>query len=88
VESQTRQTLHTLRDALGLAKMNFSNVVAAHVYLDDIQDAARLDHVYARTFSAKPPARTTLQPAVPAKRASDLEGHWPALEEISIVAVK
>jgi 2-iminobutanoate/2-iminopropanoate deaminase len=88
VESQTHQTLHSLRDALGLAKMNFSNVVSAHVYLDDIQDAERLDEVYARTFSAKPPARTTLQPAVPAKRVSDLEGHWPALEEISIVAVK
>jgi enamine deaminase RidA (YjgF/YER057c/UK114 family) len=88
IESQTRQTMRSLRDALALAKMNFSNVVAAHVYLDDIQDAGHLDPAYIRYFSGRPPARTVLQPAAATQRAPDSAGHWPALEEISIVAVK
>ena len=88
VETQTRQTMRNLLDDLAQAKMSFSNVVATHVYLDDIRDADRLDRVYAQYFTARVPARTLIQPARPTNRVPDGRGHWPALEEISIIAVK
>jgi len=88
VEAQTRQTMRNLLDGLAQAKMTFSNVVATHVYLDDIRDTDRLDRVYARYFTARAPARTLVQPATPTNRVPDASGHWPALEEISIIGVK
>ena len=97
VESQTRQTMRNLLDCLTQAKMSFSNVVATHVYLDDIRDADRLDRVYARYFTARAPARTLIQPATPTNRVPDAggQGRGPQgrrsalpLEEISIIAVK
>ena len=38
VETQLRQTMRNLLDGLEEAGMNFSNVVAANVYLDDVAD--------------------------------------------------
>jgi len=88
LEAQTRQTMRNLRDSLAQVNMSFANVVATHVYLEDIRDAERFDRVYARYFTAGPPARTLLQPAAPATRAPDGKGEWSTLEEISIIAVK
>jgi enamine deaminase RidA (YjgF/YER057c/UK114 family) len=88
VETQLRQTMRNLLDGIEEAGMNFSNVVATNVYLDDIQDFARMNGVYAEYFGANPPARTTVQQILPAPRIADSKGHWPTLEQISIVAVK
>jgi 2-iminobutanoate/2-iminopropanoate deaminase len=88
LEAQARQTMRNLLDDLAQANMSFANVVATHVYLDDIRDADRLDRVYAQYFTARAPARTLVQPATPTNRVPDARGRWPALEEISIIAVK
>jgi enamine deaminase RidA (YjgF/YER057c/UK114 family) len=97
VETQTRETMRNLRDCLAQVKMNFSNVVATHVYLDDIRDADLVDRVYAPHFAGKAPARTVIQLATPASGVADAgvesrgpEQHKSALplEEISIIAVK
>lgn len=88
LETQTRQTMRNLLDSLAQVNMSFSNIVATHVYLDDIRDADRFDRVYAQYFAARAPARTLIQPATPTNRVPDAREHWPALEEISIIAVK
>jgi enamine deaminase RidA (YjgF/YER057c/UK114 family) len=88
VETQLRQTMRNLLDGLEEAGMNFSNVVAANVYLDDASDFARMNAVYAQYFGPEPPARTTIQQIAPGERVANRSGHWPTLEQISIIAVK
>jgi enamine deaminase RidA (YjgF/YER057c/UK114 family) len=88
VETQMRQTMRNLLDNLEEAGMNFSNVVASNVYLDNVDDFPKMNSVYAQYFGATPPARTTVQQLAPGNRAEDSKGHWPTLEQISIIAVK
>jgi reactive intermediate/imine deaminase len=89
VEHQLRQTMRNLLDGLEEAGMDFSNVVASHVYLDDVADFPRMNAVYAQYFSVLPaPARTTVQQVESVERKEGSEGRWPTLEQISIVAVK
>ena len=88
VETQLRQTMRNLLDGLEEAGMNFSNVVASNVYLDNIDDFTQMNGVYAEYFRSDPPARTTVQQIAPGKRQADARGRWPTLEQISIIAVK
>jgi reactive intermediate/imine deaminase len=88
VEHQLRQTMRNLLDGLEEAGMDFSNVVASNVYLDNIDDFAAMNSVYAEYFNPPFPARTTVQQIAPGMRSADAKGHWPTLEQISIVAVK
>jgi reactive intermediate/imine deaminase len=88
VEHQVRQTMRNLLDGLEEAGMDFSQVVASNVYLDDIADFPLMNRVYRQYFAAAPPARTTIQQITPGKREPDSEGRYPALEQISIMAVK
>lgn len=88
VETQLRQTMRNLLDGLEEAGMNFSNVVASNVYLDNVDDFARMNPIYAEYFSGILPARTTIQQAAPGKRTPNEKGIYPTLEQISIVAVK
>jgi len=96
LEAQTRQTMRNLLDCLAQVKMSFANVVSTHVYLDDIRAAPRFDRVYARYFTASPPARTLLQPSSssgvpegerPGRGAQGRRSARP-LEEVSILAIK
>ena len=88
VDTQMRQTMRNLLDGLEEAGMDFSNVVASNVYLDDLHDFAQMNAVYAQYFGPAPPARTTIQQIAPQPRVADAKGHWPDLEQISLVAVK
>ena len=88
VETQLRQTMRNLLDGLEEAGMNFSNVVASNVYLDDVEEFSKMNGVYAEYFGAAPPARTTIQQAVPGVRTPNAKGIYQTLEQISIVAVK
>jgi 2-iminobutanoate/2-iminopropanoate deaminase len=89
VEHQLRQTMRNLLDGLEEAGMDFSNVVASNVYLDNLDDFAGLNRVYGQYFpEGVLPTRTTVQQAAPAERKADAEGRWPTLEQISIIAVK
>lgn len=88
VETQLRQTMRNLLDGLEEAGMNFSNVVASNVYLDNVDDFPQMNSVYVQYFGVAPPARTTVQQLAPGERAADAKDHWPTLEQISIVAVK
>jgi enamine deaminase RidA (YjgF/YER057c/UK114 family) len=88
VETQLRQTMRNLLDGLEEAGMNFSHVLATNVYLDNVDEFARMNAVYAQYFGAAPPARTTVQQLAPGDRSPSAKGHYPTLEQISIVAEK
>jgi len=88
VETQVRQTMRNLLDGLEEAGLGLSNVVATNVYLDDINDFARMNRIYAQYFPQMPPARTTLAQIAPIDRTPTNGDTYPGLEQISLIAVK
>lgn len=88
VETQLRQTMRNLLDNLEEADLTFANVVSSHVYLDNIEDFARMNGVYKTYFETNPPVRTTVQQREPVERKANQREQWPTLEQISIIAVK
>jgi 2-iminobutanoate/2-iminopropanoate deaminase len=87
-QHQLRQTMRNLLDNLEEAGMEFSQVVATTVYLDDLADAHSFDEVYGQYFGPTMPARTTIQQIAPRERKSDQDGHYPDLEQVSLIAVR
>jgi reactive intermediate/imine deaminase len=87
VETQVRQTMRNLLDGLEEAGLDFSHVVASNVYLDNLEEFGKMNGIYAKYFSAAPPARTTVAPLPPVERKRDAAGHSPMVEQISIIAV-
>jgi len=87
-QHQLRQTMRNLLDNLEEADMNFDQVVATNVYLDDLSDLQDFDQVYAQYFGTVLPAQTTVQQILPAERKPDREDHYPGLEQVSFVAVR
>jgi reactive intermediate/imine deaminase len=88
VESQVRQTMRNLLDGLEEAGLTFADVVVSNVYLDDINDFARMSKIYAEYFQGSPPTRTTVQQFQQGDRKPDAADRWPTLEQISLIAVK
>jgi enamine deaminase RidA (YjgF/YER057c/UK114 family) len=87
-QQQLRQTMRNLLDNLEEAEMNFDQVVATNVYLDDLSDMQAFDEVYAQYFGHVLPARTIIQQIAPAVRKPDKEDHYPDLEQVSLIAVR
>ena len=88
VEAQVRQTMRNLLDGLEEAGLGLANVVATNVYLDDMNDFARMNRIYAQYFPSAPPTRTTVAQVAPVDRTPRSEDTFPGLEQISLVAVK
>ncbi len=88
VETQVRQSIRNLLDGLEEAGMDLSNVVSTNVYLDDVEEFATMNRIYASYFRAPFPTRTTVQQRPPAERKANEKEQWPTLEQISLVAVK
>ena len=86
--AQLRQTMRNLLDNLEEAGMDFSQVVSTTVYLDDLADAKDFDKVYGQYLGPVMPARTTIEQISPGERKPDGEGHYPDLEQVSLIAVK
>ena len=85
---QLRQTMRNLLDNLEEAQMDFTQIVATDVYLDDLRDEQAFDDVYAQYFTAQLPARTVVQQIAPTERKADKDDHYPDLEQMSLIAVK
>lgn len=85
---QTRQTMRNLLDNLEEAEMNYSQVVSTTIYLDDLSDSPLFAKVYKKFFSGSLPAQTTVQQIKPTERKPDAEGHYPDLEQMSLIAVR
>ena len=88
IENQVKQTFRNLLDGLEEASIDFSHVVASNVYLDKLEEFAKMNGVYAKYFGTIPPTRTTVEPMTSTDRKQDANGNWPRLNEISIVAVR
>lgn len=88
VEAQVRQTMRNLLDGLEEAGLSLADVVATNVYLDDINDFARMNRIYAQYFPSTPPSRTTVAQVAPADRTPRNEDTFVGLEQISLIAVK
>ncbi len=87
-QHQLRQTMRNQLDNLEEAGMEFSQVVSTTVYLDDLSDTNGFDEVYGQYFGSVIPARTILQQIAPTERKADKEGHYPDLEQMSLIAVR
>src|SRR4051812_41563314 len=77
VPTQLRQTMRNLLDGLEEADMRFANVVAANVYLDNVDDFAAMNSAYAEYFGKTPPARTTIQQLDSGDRNPNAKGRYP-----------
>ena len=75
-------------DNLEEADMNFDDVVDTTVYLDDLSDRPAFDAVYAQYFGSRLPSRTTLQQLPPTERKAEKNDEFPALEQMSLIAVR
>ncbi len=85
---QARQTMRNLLDNLEEAEMSFDQVVSTTVYLDDLSESAVFEKVYGKYFNGTLPAQTAVQQIQPAERKPDEEGHYPDLEQMSLIAVR
>ncbi len=63
VAEQTEQVLRNLAAVLEAAGASLRSVVKTTVFLADMSDFAAMNEVYARHFTAQPPARSTVQAA-------------------------
>jgi reactive intermediate/imine deaminase len=87
-QHQLRQTMRNQLDNLEEAAMKFDDVVSTVIYLDDLSDTQAFDQIYADYFGSVKPAATTVQQIAPTERKADTEGHFPGLEQVSLIAVK
>lgn len=85
---QTRQTMRNLLDNLEEAEMNYDQVVSTTIYLDDLKDEPLFANVYRKYFKSGLPSRTVVQQIAPTERKADEEGHYPELEQASLIAVR
>jgi 2-iminobutanoate/2-iminopropanoate deaminase len=68
-EAQVRRVLENLRAVLAGALADFSHVVKATVFLEDISNFAQFNKIYAEYFPSNPPARSAFQVAALPLRA-------------------
>jgi 2-iminobutanoate/2-iminopropanoate deaminase len=78
VKSQTQRVMENLKAILEAAGVTLHHVVKTTVFLKDMNDFPTMNEVYAKYFSAAPPARSTVQAARLPK---------DALVEIDVIAV-
>jgi 2-iminobutanoate/2-iminopropanoate deaminase len=63
IGEQTERTLQNLKGIVEASGSNLGHVVKTTVFLKDINDFAAMNEVYAKFFTAAPPARSTVQVA-------------------------
>jgi 2-iminobutanoate/2-iminopropanoate deaminase len=63
IEAETEQVLKNLEAVLKSSKSDFDNVVKTTIYLADMNDFAKVNEIYAKSFKAPFPARATVQAA-------------------------
>jgi len=85
---QLRQTMRNLLDNLEEADMSLDEIVSTNVYLDNIDDLQTFDEVYGQYIGPLLPARSVVQQIAPADRNPDKDGHFPDLEQVSLIAVR
>jgi len=79
IQAETEQVLKNLGAVLAAGGMGFENVVKSTVYMKDMSNYKAINSIYAKYFSAKPPAREAVQVANLPKNVN---------VEISVIAVR
>ena len=63
IAQQTERTLENVKGIVEAAGSKLSHVIKTTVFLKNMSDFAAMNEVYARYFSAAPPARSTVEVA-------------------------
>jgi 2-iminobutanoate/2-iminopropanoate deaminase len=63
IEEQTARVIQNLQAVLETAGLTLADVVKTTVFLKDMNDFARMNETYAKFFSHRPPARSTVEVA-------------------------
>lgn len=63
IRQQTERVFENIKGILEAAGSNLHHVIKATVFLKDMSDFPAMNEVYARYFTAAPPARSTVQVA-------------------------
>ena len=63
IKAQVRQVMENLGAILNAGGADFSKVVKATVFLEDIKDFGSVNEIYGSFFSSAPPARSAFQVA-------------------------
>ena len=61
IGQQTERALENIKGILEAAGVNLHHVIKTTIFLKEMNDFAGMNEVYARYFSAAPPARSTVQ---------------------------
>ncbi|MDX2015208.1 MAG: RidA family protein [Myxococcaceae bacterium] len=61
IQAQTERVMKNLEAVLQAAGASFGDVVRCGIFLTDLGDFAKVNEVYARSFTSNPPARATVQ---------------------------
>jgi enamine deaminase RidA (YjgF/YER057c/UK114 family) len=80
--------MRNLLDNLEEAGLGFDQVVSTTIYLDDLGETASFAKIYTKYFLEGLPAQTIVQQLPPGDRRADEEGHYPTLEQVSLIAVR
>lgn len=80
VEEQTRQVLNNIRNVLEAAGSSLEQVVKTTVFLQDMNDFAKVNAIYAEYFGENPPARSTIAVAALPK------GGLVEIEAVALIA--
>lgn len=60
IKTQTEMVLSNVEAVLKQSGLNFSHVVKTTIFLTSMNDFATVNEIYAKKFSANPPARSTV----------------------------
>jgi len=63
VEAQTTQVMKNIKAVLTQANLDFSNVVKTTIFLKNMGDFPKVNAIYAESFKAPFPARSTVEVA-------------------------
>ncbi len=60
IKIQTEMVMKNIEAVLAASGMNFSNIVKTTIFLTNMADFATVNEIYAKAFTAAPPARSTV----------------------------
>ncbi|MFO7847414.1 MAG: RidA family protein [Balneolaceae bacterium] len=60
IEEQARRVMENLNEVLLAADTNFGKVLKCSIFLDNMDDFKKVNHIYGEYFGENPPARETV----------------------------
>ncbi|MBG65915.1 MAG: reactive intermediate/imine deaminase [Flavobacteriales bacterium] len=79
IKNETFMVMKNIGEILSAAKMNYSNIVKATIFLKDINQYNEINNIYSKFFTTNKPAREAIEVSRLPKDANI---------EISVIAVK